>query len=173
MSPRKILSIVGLSLSVLLIICIFLPFLDYGGGTFSLWEYLDRARSNGTGIIIIIELLVAVLAYVLQLTGVSKDSKLAYLGLGYYFTYHLSLFFTAMSNEAFSELAWGYWIGFILSLITVVLTIVANCISNESKPKFGGYAQPSGFDPKTGKPIFDVPKQIVGYDPNTGAPIYK
>ena len=55
---QRILSIIGLSLSVLLIICIFLPFLDYGGGTFSLWEYLDRARSNGTGIIIIIELLV-------------------------------------------------------------------------------------------------------------------
>ena len=31
----------------------------------------------------------------------------------------------------------------------------------------GNKAPVKGFDPKTGKPIFDAPKQIVGYDPQT------
>jgi len=177
MSARKILSIIGIVISALLIVCLFLPFFDLGdyGGSYSLWEYLDRSKAGATSIIIIIELLIAILAYILQLTNVSKDSKLAFLGLGYYFTYHLSLFFTALNNEALNELTFGYWIGFILSLIALVITIIAIFVSNESKPKYGGYyqQQPMSFDPRTGKPIYSAPKQIVGYNPNTGEPIYK
>ena len=176
MTARKVFSIIGLCLSVLLIVCLFLPFYDLGeyGGTYSLWEYLDKARANATGIIIIIELLIAILAYILQLTGACKDSKLAYLGLGYFFTYHISLFFTALSNEAFDELSFGFWLGLIFSLIAVVITIIGNLVSNKKRASYGGYArQPIGFDPKTGKPIFESPKEIKGYDPNTGEPIYK
>ena len=177
MSARKIFSIIGIVISALLIVCLFLPFLNLGeyGGTYSWWEYLDRSKATATSIIIIIELLIAILAYILQLTNVSKDSKLAFLGLGYFFTYHLSLFFTALNNEAFNELAFGYWFGFILSLTAIVITIIAIFVSNESKPKYRGYypQQPIGYDPKTGQPIFSAPQQIVGYDPHTGEPIYK
>ena len=173
MTARKVFSLIGLILSVLLIVCLFLPFYNYGGGTFSLWEYLDKARASGTRIIILVELIFAAVAFLLQLVGAFKDSKLAYLGLGYYFTYHLSLFFSALNNEAFKELAWGYWIGMILSLITVIIAIIGNCVSNEKKQGYVSYAQPVGFDPQTGKPIYEEQKQIVGYDPQTGKPIYK
>lgn len=173
MTARKVFSLIGLILSVLLIVCLFLPFYDYGVGTYSLWEYLDKARASGTRIIILIELIIASLTFLLQLVGVFKDSKLAYLGLGYYFTYHLSLFFSALGNEAFSDLAWGYWIGLVLSTVTVIITIIGNCVSNDKKQGYGSYAQPVGFDPKTGKPIYEEEKKIVGYDPQTGKPIYK
>ena len=174
MSARKVFSIVGLCLSVLLIICLFLPFYSFYGESYSLWEYFDKSKAIGTSIIIIIELIVAIVAFVLQLTGVTKDSKLSYLGLGYFCTYHISLFFSALSNEAFDELAFGFWMGFVLSIAAIAIALIGNAVSNESKPKFGGYnQQPVGFDPQTGKPIFEAPKEIVGYDPQTGAPIYK
>ena len=171
MSARKVFSFIGLVLSLLLIVCLFLPFYD-GYSTFSLWEYLDESKAIGTAVIIIIELLVAVVAFILQLTGACKDSKLAYLGLGYIFTYHLSLFFSAISNEAFNQLAWGYWMGLIISTIAVIITIIGNCVSNKKRTGYAGHAQPIGFDPKTGKPIYEE-KKITGYDPHTGEPIYK
>ena len=174
MSARKVFSIIGLCLSALLIVCLFLPFYSYYGESYSLWEYLDKSRAGATAIIIIIELVIAVVAFILQLAGACKDSKLAYLGLGYYVTYHVSIFFTALNNEAFDELSFGFWLGLILSVIAVIITIIGNLVSNNKKPSYAGYGpQPTGFDPKTGKPIFEAPKEIRGYDPNTGEPIYK
>ncbi len=175
MSARKVFSIIGICISALLIIFIFLPFYDLGsyGGSYSLWEYLDKSKAIATAVIIILELLLAVIAFILQLTGACKDSKLAYLGLGYYFTYHISIFCTALSNEAFDELSFGFWLGFIFSIIAVAITIIGNCVSNEKNGSTSSYGQPVGFDPKTGKPIYDKPKQIVGYDPQTGRPIYE
>lgn len=175
MSARKVFSLIGIILSVLLIVCLFLPFLNAYGETYSLWEYLDKSHAGITGIIIIVELVIAMIAYILQLSGVSKDAKLAYLGLGYYFTYHLSLFTSALSNEAFSELSFGFWIGLILSLVTVILTFIGSFVNNDSKPRMNSYsggnsAPISGYDPETGKPIYAKPK---GFDPQTGKPIYE
>ena len=103
MSTRKVFSIIGLVLCSLLIVCMFLPFFDLGsyGGTYSLWEYFDELKTGSTAVIVIIELLIGILAFILQLTGATKDAKLAYFGIGYYFTYHISTFITAMNNEAF------------------------------------------------------------------------
>ena len=120
-----------------------------------------------------IELVIAVVAYILQLTGVSDDAKLAYLGLGYYTSYHISLLFTALNNSATEQLAFGFWIGLILSVTTVLLTFIGSFISNKAKPKYGYGPRPTGFDPQTGKPIYEKPKAIVGYNPQTGEPIYK
>lgn len=175
MSARKVFSIICLCLTALLIGCIFLPLLDLGqyGGTYSLWKYLDESKASATAVIMIVELLIAIIAYVLQLTGVSDDAKLAYLGLGYYTSYHISLLFTALNNSAVDQLAFGYWIGFIISVTVVILTFIGSFLSNKSKPKYYGYAQPTGFDPTTGKPIYEKPKTIVGYNPQTGEPIYE
>lgn len=173
MSTRKVFSIIGLILSVLLIICLFLPFIGGYGESYSLWKYFDLLGTSSTGVIVIIELLICVLAFILQLTGATKDAKLAYFGLGYYFTYHIALFISALDHSALDQLEFGFWIGMILSIATLIIIIIGSFVSNDSKPKYNGYMQPTGFDPKTGKPIFDAPKQIVGYDPQTGQPIYK
>ena len=176
MSTRKVFSIIGLVLCSLLIVCMFLPFFDLGsyGGTYSLWEYFDELKTGSTAVIAIIELIIGVIAFILQLTGATKDAKLAYFGIGYYLTYHISTFITAMDNDVFDQLAFGFWLGLIFAIATLVIIIIGSFVSNEPKPKYYGYGpQPIGYDPQTGKPIFEKPKTIAGYDPQTGAPIYK
>ena len=175
MTARKVFSIICMCFTALLIIFIFLPLLDLGsyGGEISLWDYLKSSNSNSTSIIIIIELIIAIVAYILQLTGVTDDAKLAYLGLGYYTTYHLSLFFTAIANSAVSQLAFGFWLGFIFSLTAVILTFIGGFVNNKAKPKYYGYSKPVRYDPQTGEPIYEKQNKIVGYDPQTGDPIFE
>ena len=191
MSKRKFFSLIGLILTGILIVCLFIPFYDFEGyyyadRYYSLWTYLDKSNTLETPITILIELGIAALAYILQLTGASKDSKLAYLGLGFFFTFYVITFVEAIDNSAFDQLAFGFWIGIIVSTLAVLTTFIGNCLSNEHKkrsPKKKGqitgydpvtgkpiYAVPTGFNPETGEPIF---AKITGYDPETGKPIYE
>ena len=172
MSTRKVFSIIGLCLSALLIVCLFLPVISSYGESYSLWKTFEMFGFKAAGVIVIIELCVCVLAFILQLVGVTKDAKLAYLGLGYFFTYHILLFATAAEGNVLSQLAFGYWFGLILSIATLVMIIVGSCVSNETKQRYAPM-KPTRYDPETGKPIYEAPKEISGYDPQTGQPIYK
>ena len=157
MSTRKIFSLICMCLTILLIVCIFLPFFDLGsyGGTYSLWEYFFEANTGGTAVLLLIELIIALVAFTLQLAGATDDAKLAYLGLGYYFTYNISTFMSALSNSAFDQLSFGFWLGFILSIITVVLAFIGSFLSNKKKAVYTYSAPtPVSYDPYTGEPIY-------------------
>ena len=65
----------------------------------------------------------------------------------------------------------GLWLGVIFALGMLVLSILWNFVGD--KPMGGaakGGKKITGYDPKTGKPIYAEPK---GYDPQTGKPIYE
>lgn len=181
MSKRKVFSLIGLIMMVLLIVSLYLPFMGDGDVSYSLWKMMDLKDMMYLNIIMLIELILAALVFLLQLCGAFQDTKLALFSLGYFFT---ELFGTAIGmikNETFKYLSVGFYLGFIISVVAIVFVIVGSKLSNEAKPKYYGYQgygpqpQPMGFDPKTGQPIYGQPepKQPIGYDPNTGEPIYK
>ncbi len=189
MTARKVFSIIIMVLLVYLFANMFIP--AYSGYTdVSLWDYFGE-ESVGK-IILIVELVLGILVCTLQLCGVLKDSKGVYLSVGYLFTFYLSDFFTAIKYERMDILAVGFWLGFIVSVLVVLLTFIGNLLSNEVKkrvpatpqrkgpePKITGYdpktgepiyATPIGYDPKTGEPVYG---KLTGYDPKTGEPIYE
>lgn len=166
MSRRKILSIVCIPLLALFIICLFIPFISDGSTSLSFWEIMDKDDQMQTNIIIIIELLLAVLLFILQICGALKDAKFAYFPIGYLLTNFVNVFISMIKREYFKYLSFGFWFGFIILIAILVLMIISNFSSNESKSK----QEPIGYDPKTGKPIY---ARIKSYDPNTGKPIYE
>ena len=164
MTKRKVMSIV----------CLFLPFLSDGDKSYSLWKIMENEDRMVLNIIILIELILGMLIFVLQICGVLKDAKFTYFTLGYYITNFIDVLATMIKQDYFKYLSIGFYFGLIISIVALVIVIVGSNLSNDKKPNYGGYAQiPVGFDPQTGKPIYEAPKEIVGYDPQTGAPIYK
>ncbi len=189
MTKRKVFTIIQLVLLCYLIGNMFLPFINNGYDSVSLWEYFETLGTHSLQIVVLIEILIGILACILQLCGAIKDSKLVYFALGYYFTYHLGIFITAVENEALEYTEFGLWIGLFVSAAVLILVLIGNLLSNEHKekvraprvsegrkpigfdPKTGEpvYAKPTGFDPKTGEPVYEKP---TGYDPKTGEPVY-
>lgn len=171
MTKRKVLSIIGLCLTALLIVCLFIPFISDGDTSFSLWKIMDNQDRMAVNIIMLVELIIAILIFVLQICGVLKDAKFTYFTLGYYVTAFLDTFISMMKQDFFKYLSIGFYFGFIISIATLVIVIIGSALSDEKKPSYN--QKPVGYDPQTGKPIYEAPKQLVGYDPQTGQPIYK
>lgn len=174
MSKRKVMSIIGLCLNVLLIIFLFLPYAEgYRTGSLSQWDFLKTAFCEELPMVLLIEFIIGTVLLILQICGVLKDTKLAMLPYGFVFTTTFSIFLMAMNKNVLSSFEFGFYFTLIFAIAGIVILGIGGLLSNENKPKYSGYAQPIGFDPQTGKPIFEAPKQIVGYDPQTGKPIYK
>ena len=172
MTKRKAMSIVGLSLMALLIVCLFLPFISDGDYTMSLWKLMDQNDRIEVDIILLITLIIAMLVFVLQLCGALKDAKFAYFTLGYYFLNFIDVFITMIKKDGFKYLSIGFYFGLIISIISIIVVAIGGFLSNDKSGK-KEYNQPIGYDPKTGKPIYEESKKIVRYDPQTGEPIYK
>ena len=166
MSTRKIFNIIVLCLIALLIGNLFIPAM----GDTNFWE----STITSIDVVVLIELIIGILVCILQLCGVIKDFKLVYLSVGFYFTYFLSTFLSALEYDRLSYCDPGLWIGLIAGGLAIILTFVGNLLSNEKKPRFNGYNNPNmkitGYDPQTGAPIYAKPK---GFDPQTGVPIYE
>lgn len=186
MSNRKIMSIIGLCLMVLLLIGLFIPYFDNGYQSYNLWEYFEESDTS-FHILVLIELIISIILLVLQICGVMKDTKLALLPAGFLMTWNLGLFLKALENN-FDPLSIGFYLSLILSVAVTIVLCIGGLLSNDKKQKmqYGPtptgfdpqtgqpiYAQPTGFDPQTGQPIYAQPKRIVGYDPKTGKPIYE
>lgn len=189
MSKRKVVSIIGMVLMAFLIGNMFLPLISNGDFSYSFWKYLDQMDANEVNIIVLVELIIGLLVFLLQLCGAIKETKFVYFPIGYYLTYHVVLCINLIRREVFQYASIGLYLGLIVSTIVLILVIIGNRLSNESKPKYYGYSAPKfdpqtgepifkekkpiSYDPQTGKPIYEKAKKIVGYNPNTGEPIYK
>ena len=173
MTKRKIMSIVGLGLNALLIIFIFLPFYEYRLESRNFWEMLKQLAGDELAIIYLVELIIAMIFLVLQICGVLKDTKLALIPIGFVFTICLAIFFVALNNDGIDYFKFGLYLNLIISIAAIVILGIGGLLSNEKNPNYGYAQKPVGFDPQTGKPIYEAPKVIVGYDPQTGKPIYK
>ena len=172
MTARKVFSIIAIVLLVTMLVNMFIPLVGNDYVTYSLWEYLENMNDEPLRIIILIEIIIAILVCVLQICGALKDAKFAYFTVGYYFTFFLDLLFSMISNDTMGIAKIGFWLGFITSLIAIVVLIIGGFVSNEKKHRVKTYYNQSnitGYDPNTGEPIYAKP---TGYDPNTGKPIY-
>lgn len=170
MSKRKIMSIIGMGLTVLLIVCLFLPLLSDGDYSLSWWKVLDQKDEIHLDIIILLELIGTIVVFLLQLCGVLKDSKFAYFSIGYYLTSLVDMLIASIKSETFKYLSFGFYFGLILSIATLVIVIISGFLSNDSSED--DYSNgPIRYDPNTGAPI--KAQKIVGYNPNTGSPIYR
>jgi hypothetical protein len=159
MSLRKVFSIIIASLTLLLFIFSFAPHYDYGnwGGSVNLWD-----GNKAQPIMYLLAELGIITVYVLHIFLSLKEKWVMYgnYGVGFLSLSYLTMFFTGLDHLGF-----GLVIGVILALGIVSLSVVWYFVSDEkSGPKI------SGFDPKTGKPIYAKPK---GFDPQTGKPIYE
>ena len=172
MTKRKVMSIIGLILMSVMIVCLFLPFISNGDESLSLWKLMDNQNRMEINIILLVELIIGLLIFILQLCGALKDAKFTYFTLGYYITNFVEVFISMIKNDYFKYLSFGFYLGLIISIATLVIVIIGSALSNDKK-RVSYSAAPVRYDPQTGEPIYEAPKQIVGYDSQTGKPIYK
>ena len=163
MNLRKVYSIVMASLSLLLIIFSFLPYVSYGSyASASLWS----TGYIGIGVVQMILLLCIITLYLLHLfidLG-EKWIKFANYGVGFIVFVHLINFFTLVSGGS----GVGFWFEFLLSLGLGTISVLWYFASEQP---FASKSTPIvGYDPATGKPIY---AKIRSYDPKTGKPIYE
>lgn len=128
----------------------FLPLLKSSYTSLSTWEYFDKNDAMHVNIIILVELIVAALVFLLQICGVLKRSSLALFVIGFYITYFdLIYFITFSKNDYLQYTSFGFWLGFIVSIVLFVTTIVGELVSNEKRQA----APAVQYDPQTGQPI--------------------
>ena len=175
MTKRKVFSLIGLVLSVYLIInMLFVPFVQDE----PLWELGLIGYDHIVGIIMLIELVLGIIALIMQLFGLTQKADFVHFGNGFYFSYHLYIFIEYLDHDVLDNAQIGLWLGLIVSALLFLVIFIGGFLKNEKneKPKLTSYKEPLGFDPKTGKPIYEKEKndkKIVGYDPETGKPIYE
>lgn len=158
MTTRKIFSIIIASVTLVLFIMSFAPHVDYGnwGGSANLWDG-NKARPilyllADAGIITVY--LLHVFMGIKEKWVTFANYAVGFVGLGY-----VTLFLTNLDNLGF-----GLVLGVLLAVAMVTLSVLWYFMSDKKTgPKVTGY------DPKTGKPIFAKPK---GFDPTTGKPIF-
>ena len=164
MSKRKVFSLICLILTVVLLINLFLPLMKIAVGygkteTYSYWSYFsDYYNVIGFPILVLIGLIISMVIFVLQLCGVMKDYKLASYGLGMYSAFLFFLLMGCLKHGSWYGFSVGFYLGWIVSLVLLVVFIIGSFLSNKTKPKaYYGYnqqPQPAGYDPYTGKPIY-------------------
>lgn len=176
MSLRKIFALITMILLVLLIVNMFLPFLEAGRESISFWDYLDQMDSGICNFLVLGELIFGVVICILMICNVLKDYKYSLFSVGFILTFNI-LLLSSMGEYQREYLSISFYLSIICSLVTMILVFVGNALSNEKKQNntmmYGqnyGSLPVAGYDPNTGAPIYAKP---AGFDPNTGAPIYR
>ena len=163
MSTRKIFSIIIASLSLYLFINMFFPYYK-GWSSENLWEY-----STSFAVINLVCLVGIIAVYVLQLFNILKEKWVNFVNyaVGYVSLFHLSFLFYIVGTDGV-DTGVGLWLGVIVAIAILVLSVLWYFMSDEA---LGGSRAPiTGYDAKTGKPIYAKQK---GFDPHTGKPIFE
>ena len=169
LNRRKIFSIVIASISLLIIIFSFLPYVGYSdyGVKYSLWS--SDYNTLPVGVTQMIILLCVITVYLLHLfmNLNEKWAKFANYGVGFVTFYHLIELFQVISVKGAGTRV-GFWFEFLLALGLGTCSVLWYFMSEEP---FADKSTPIiGYDQVTGKPIY---AKIQGYDPQTGQPIYQ
>lgn len=165
MSLRKVFSIIIASLAVLLFIFMFIPYVGNDYYKANLWKI-----GTPFGIFALISYLAIIAVHGLSIFGIIKEKWMHFVdyAVGYVGISHLVFLFNWMDMTRV-----GIWFATIFALGLLVLSVLWYFMSDkpfsEGKAKTAG-GKVTGYDPKTGKPIFAQPK---GFDPQTGEPIYE
>ncbi len=160
LSKKKIFSIVIAGLALLLFIDSFIPHVKVFGTTANIWKG-DKASA----IFLLINYIAIIAMYLLNLFGIIKEKWIGYVryAVGYICISYVALFFSDIDY-----LYVGIWFGVILSIAMATFSVLWDFASDEVI--VGNKAPITGYDPKTGAPIYAKP---AGYDTKTGKPIYK
>ncbi|MBR3524028.1 MAG: hypothetical protein IKN87_05055 [Bacilli bacterium] len=167
LSVRKIFSIIIASLTLLLFIMSFAPHIGgytEGSGWYSveiksqnLWD-----GNKAQPIMYLLAYIGIIAVYLLHIFINLKEKWVQYanyavgfVGLGY-----LTMFFAGLDHLGF-----GLVIGVLLALGINSLSVIWYFMSDKQMG-----APVTGYDPKTGKPIYAKP---TGFDPKTGKPIFE
>ncbi len=175
MSTRKIVEIVAMSLAVLVLIAMFIPYAS--GGSENFWKYselLFNDKNHIFGIMMIVGLLASAICLLLHVLGVMKDSKESYIGAGFVGLLTLTEFIN-IADGSLDGVGIGFWLLSLCGPAFLVLTVVAQFLSDEAKPKYGygynQYGQPNGYNPMGYQnPQGGYPQQ-GGYNPQ--GPMYR
>ena len=149
MSLRKVFSIIMMSLALLGFIFTFLAYADYGYASSNLWD-----MSGSYGFFMLLGYAAIITLYALHLFGVFKTEKwvtYANYAVGFVTLWHLSFLFLAMDNNGAGV---GLWLNTIVGVALAAISVVWYFVSDEPFNKGNG-APVTGFDPKTGKPIYE------------------
>ncbi len=161
MSTRKIFSIIIASLTLLLFILSFAPHVSYDGWgttiTANLWD-----GNKAQPIMMLLAELGIIAAYVLHIFLNLKEKWITYANyaVGFISLGYLTMFFQGLDNLGF-----GLVLGVLVALGIITLSVLWYFMSDKRTG-----APITGYDAKTGKPIYAKPK---GFDPQTGKPIYE
>ena len=159
MKKDNIFGIVIMACGLLLVLCVFLPYVTYYSSSVSLWKMED----SSTFIYILLGL------FVIALYLINKKTEMAYLAAGYGI-------FTSLANiislQGFSGLSVAFYLIFLSSIVIAVLTFMyneseadalinlsvsvnKNVINNNTlvNPQPENNIQTMKFDPNTGEPI--------------------
>ena len=167
MNLRKVFSIVNAGLALLIIIFSFLPYMGAYGVNVSLWS--SDAHTIGAGVIQLLLALCLIAVYLLHLFANLNEKwvKFANYGVGFIVFYHLVQFFYIIGYTGLGTRV-GFWFEFLFALGLGTCSVLWYFMSEEP---FADKSTPiTGYDPKTGKPIY---AKIKSYDPKTGKPIYE
>ena len=160
MSTRKVCSIVISVLALYLFINMFFPYIGQFSYTANLWDI-----STAISVFLILNLVGIAAVYMLHLFGILKEKWVSFANyaVGYVALYHVGFLFDYMEYTKV-----GLWLGTIAAIAMITLSVLWYFMSDEA---FGGSKAPiTGYDAKTGKPIYAKQK---GFDPHTGKPIYE
>ena len=139
MNKRKIFNIVVISLSLLMMLDLFLTFENVEGVDHTLWGIL----SAGGKTIFIMYTIFNLLFCIFDITKIYNKIELCFVSSGFYFTFFLMYMFSYVDAEALPNTRMGFWIGLVLSafmLTFVFLTsrekideVVSDSSKNEPK----------------------------------------
>ena len=157
MSTRKIFSIIIASLTLVLFILSFAPHVAGTGWSVNLWD-----GNKAQPIMYLLAYIGIIAVYLLHIFMNLKENwvKYANYGVGFVGLGYLTMFFANLDNLGF-----GLILGVLLALGIISLSVIWYFMSDKRTG-----APITGYDAKTGKPIYAKPK---GFDPTTGKPIYE
>ena len=156
MSIRKIFSIIIASLTLVLFILSFAPHVATSYASVNLWD-----GNKAQPIMFLLADLGIITVYLLHIFMNIKETwvKYANYAVGFVGLSYLTMFF-----QGLEYLGFGLVLGVLIAVGIIALSVVWYFMSDESMG-----APITGYDPKTGKPIYAKP---TGYDPTTGKPIF-
>lgn len=176
MERKKLLCIITMVLLVFLLIDMFLPVVGDSTASKNLWEILENNAKAGA-ILVLLELLAGIGVCVASYFGMLKDYKFVYFPVGFLLTFDLVTLFGYMDLGYTSYIQIGLWLGILLSIGAFVLLIISSLSGDNNVNMFGnrggrgGRGQPIGYDPKTGRPIYQNYNQQP-YGNNMGNQMY-
>lgn len=156
MSIRKIFSIIIASLTLVLFILSFAPHAATQWASANLW-----AGNKAQPIMFLLADAGIITVYLLHIFMNIKEKWVMYANyaVGFVGLSYLTMFF-----QGLDMLGFGLVLGVLIAVGIVALSVIWYFMSDERTG-----APITGYDPKTGKPVYAKP---TGYDPATGKPIF-